>query len=161
VLTEVLIKTTLEGALTVFLFPTSMAEIKTRAWQLFLLPVVQLETTRSGGTWFPFNISLQLTGTICSSNFGICLRIRDLPQSSPDSQIRSLGFRTNSEMSAQQCQASLSLSLFFFSFIFATCEETTHGLLEKSENANQKKWKIKNRLLWKVSILHLGKMEIR
>lgn len=102
------------------------------------------------------SIFLQLTGTICSSNFGICLRIRDLPQPLPDSQIHSLGFKTNSEMSAQQWHASQ-----FFSFIFATCEETTHGLLEKSENANQKKWKIKNRLLWKVSILHLGKMEIR
>lgn len=61
-------------------------------------------------------------------------------------------------MSAQQWHAS---QVFFSSFIFATCEETTRGLLEKSENANQKKWKIKNRLLWKVSILHLGKMEIR
>jgi hypothetical protein len=48
-----------------------------------------------------------------------------------------------------------------FSFIFATCEGKTDRLLEKSENANQKSGKLENCLLWKVPILHLGKMEIK
>lgn len=53
-----------------FLFPVNVAEIKPWDRQLFSLLVVQLETTRSRGTWFRFNVFLQLTRTICSSNFG-------------------------------------------------------------------------------------------
>lgn len=154
-----LIKTSLEVALTIFLFPTSMAEVKARAWQ-FLWPVVQLETTRSRGTWFPFDIFLQLTGTICSSNFGICLRTSDRPQSSPDSRIHSLGFKTNSEMSARQWQAS---HFFFFRLFLQHVKKRPMDSLRnlKMPIIKKKRWKIKNRLLWKVSILHLGKMEIR
>lgn len=150
-----LIKTTLEVALTVFLFPMSTAEIKKRAWQLFLLPVVQLETTRSGGTWFPFNLSPANRNHLFKQLWYLFENKRSAPvlarQSNTFSWLRDK-FRN-------VCSTMARLSVF--SFIFATCEETTRGLLEKSENANQKKWKIKNRLLWKVSILHLGKMEIR
>jgi hypothetical protein len=111
-LTGLLIKTTQEVAWTVFLFSTSMVEIKTRDWQLFSLLVVRLETTRARGTWFWFNVFLQLTRTICSSSFGICLRMRKLPQYSPDSQINSLGFETNSENSAQQWHVVQFFHLF-------------------------------------------------
>lgn len=97
---------------TVFLFPMRLAEIKTGDWQLFLLLVVQLETTRPRGTWFRFSVFLRLTRTICSSNFGICLRIRDLPRYSPDSQINSLGFKTDSENSAQQRHVVQCFRLF-------------------------------------------------
>lgn len=115
-----------EVVLTVFLFPMSLAEIKTRDWQFFLLLVVQLETTRSRGTWFRFTVFLRLTQTICSGNFGICLRIRDLPRYSPDSQINSLGFKTNSENSAQQWQA-----VQFFRLFLQFVKGTTDRLLEK------------------------------
>lgn len=50
-----------------------------------------------------------------------------------------------------------------FSFIFATREGTADRFLKKKKikNANQRSGKLENRLLWKVPILHLGKMEIK
>lgn len=49
-----------------------------------------------------------------------------------------------------------------FSFIFATWEGAANRLLEKKiKNANQRGSKLETCLLWKVPILHLGKMEIR
>lgn len=109
-----------------FLFPMSMAKIKPWDRQLFSLLVVQLETTRSRSTWFRFSVFLQLTRTICSSNFGISLRITDLPPCSPDSQINSLGFKTNSENSAQQWHAVQCFRLFL-----QLCEGMANRLLEK------------------------------
>lgn len=50
------------------------------------------------------------------------------------------------------------------SFIFATCEGMApliFFLEKKMKNANQRSGKLENRLLWKVPILHLGKMEIK
>ena len=111
--------------LTVSLLPVSSAEIKSRDWQLFALPVVQHKTTASRAAWFTFTVFLRLTRTICSSSFGICRRIRDLPRRySPDTQINSLGFKTDSENSAQQLHVAqfFWFFFFFFWFIFAICE---------------------------------------
>lgn len=132
------IKTTPSVTLS-FPLPMSMAEIKPWDRQLFSLLVVQLETTRSRGTWFRFSVFLQLTQTICSSNFGISLRIRDLPQCSPDSQINSLGFKTNSENSAQQWHA-----VQFFRLFLQLVKEWANRLLEKKIlKCQSKKWQIK------------------
>ena len=156
--------------LTVPLLPVSSAEIKSRDWQLFALPVVQHKTTTSRAAWFTFTVFLRLTRTICSSSFGICRRIRDLPRRySPDTQINSLGFKTDSENSAQQWHVAQFLGcVFFFFFLVYFCnlwrERQIDSLKKKGKkikNASQRSGQLEGRLLWKVPMLHLGKMEIK
>ena len=129
--------------LTVPLLPVSSAEIKSRDWQLFALPVVQHKTTTSRAAWFTFTVFLRLTRTICSSSFGICRRIRDLPRRySPDTQINSLGFKTDSENSAQQWHVAQFLGCVFFFFFFGLFLQFVKGktdrFLEKKGKKNKK-----------------------
>lgn len=110
--------------------------------------MVQLETTRSRGTWFKFSVFLQLTQTICSSNFGICLRIRDLPRYSPDSQINSLGFKTNSENSTQQWHA-----VQFFRLFLELVKERLIESLKKNQKCQSKKWQIRESFIMESSYI--------
>lgn len=101
--------------------------------------MVQHETARPRGTWFTFAVFLQLTRTICSSSFGICPRIRDLPRRySPDSQINSLGFKTDSENSAQQWHAVHIFFGLFLQFVKGTMDRFL-GKKNKNKKCQSKK----------------------
>lgn len=134
-------------------FSSLGAELKSRVWdwQLFLLLVVQLETTRSRSTWFTFSVFLQLTQTICSSNFGICLRMRDRPRYSP---------RQSSQFSwlRDKFRKILPNNGMRFSFVVYFCNLWRNGpsiffLGKKNEECQSKKWQIREPFIMESSYI--------